>query len=230
MNFGDFFKAATGHDRFDYQYRLACGDAGGKRESRLNRTFSPSEVALQLLGVVRPLNSTAGKHPFEILPRHFGKLHSFSHRDQAAHIEDQRHFLPHLQADGRGRQVLCLHHLVRYLYGQRHSSKLTAGKGDFNVFAEPVKRGRARGGAEVYASLGTFPEREHASTGPRSRRGRSFAIEEGYVPRVYVEQMHAMGTQSLQHGLDNGPVPAELLPFLGLPVIHDAFREFRWPV
>ena len=29
MNFGEFFKAATGNEPYDYQCRLACGDAAG---------------------------------------------------------------------------------------------------------------------------------------------------------------------------------------------------------
>ena len=153
-------------------------------DAGLNRAFGPSEVAVQLLGVVRPFNSTAAKHPFEIPARHFGKLHSLPHREEAAHIEGQRHLPPYLEANRRRRQVLCLHHLVGYFHGQRHNPNLTASAGDFNVVTELVKRGRARGGAEVLASLGTFPQREHASMGPRSRQRRSFEIEEAYVPRV----------------------------------------------
>jgi CRISPR-associated endonuclease/helicase Cas3 len=30
MNFGDFFKAATGHEPYDYQRRLACGEQDGR--------------------------------------------------------------------------------------------------------------------------------------------------------------------------------------------------------
>jgi CRISPR-associated endonuclease/helicase Cas3 len=34
MNFGDFFKAATGHEPYRYQCRLACGEKGeGESES-----------------------------------------------------------------------------------------------------------------------------------------------------------------------------------------------------
>jgi len=35
MTFGQFFEAATGHAPFDYQRRLAEGDAGGMCKSRL---------------------------------------------------------------------------------------------------------------------------------------------------------------------------------------------------
>src|SRR6266581_7254454 len=35
MNFREFFRAATGYEPYDYQCRLAGGDAGCKCESRL---------------------------------------------------------------------------------------------------------------------------------------------------------------------------------------------------
>src|SRR6266478_632960 len=35
MNFHEFFKAATGYEPYDYQFRIAGGDAGCKCESRL---------------------------------------------------------------------------------------------------------------------------------------------------------------------------------------------------